>query len=80
MGIDAVKGDKAKFIHCIMSEEPDIKLKKRYKPSIRLKENSRSVYFKSRKILIHMLHMVVAKVNQMVEEGILANVIQGDSI
>ena len=46
---------------------------------IRLKENHHPSYVESRKLPIHILPMVVAKINKMIQQGTLEKATQGRS-
>lgn len=58
----------------VKSEKVKTGVLKGYKASIKLNENSTPSYFEFRKLFIHLLLFVVAKLKKMVEEGILEHV------
>ena len=79
LGIDVLKVDTTKLINSIKAKRNNIGLFRGYKASIRLKENHHPTYFESRRLPVHILPAVVAKLKKMIEQGILEKAPQGGS-
>lgn len=64
-GILGIDVDTSKLTNSVKSVEHYVGLLKGYEASIRLKESSQPLYFQARKVPVHMLSLVVAKLNKM---------------
>ena len=74
LGIDVLKVDTSKLVNSMESEEEEIGLLKGYKASFCLKENYDPRYIQARWLPIHILPIVVSKLEKMIQQGILEKV------
>lgn len=58
-------------------KELEIGVLKDYDMNVRLKENNQPVYFHSRKLPVHLLPVIPAKLNKMSQQGILEKTLPG---
>ena len=67
------------MINSVDSNEQKIGMLKDYKATLRVKENAPSSYFEARRVPIHLRPLVVQKLKEMIEQGILEHVPKGGS-
>ena len=79
IGTDIIKVDTINLINSVESDKQKIGVLKNYKATLRVKENCSPSYFEARRIPIHLRPMVIKKLEEMINQGILEHVPKGGS-
>ena len=74
LGIYVLKVDTSKLVNSMESEEQEIGFLKGYKASSRLKENYHPSYIQARRLPIHILPIVLSKIEKRIQPDILEKV------